>query len=135
MDRKMDRKITTVCLMNSRRIHQTLRQLAEQRTICNDRHMAVVAALKLLEPAYQGVKVEKIFDDLKSRPDSELVSLARLIHPVMCSLKLEKWLKQSGQCQYLAESASPRDSVVRRILLDDNATEIKPAGKSTELWN
>lgn len=131
----MDQKITTVCLMNSRRIYQTLQELAEERIISDDRHMAVVAALKLLEPAYQGAAVEQIFDDLKSRPDSELMPLARLVHPVLCSLKLEKWLKQSGQCHYMAEGAGPRGGVVRRILLDDKAAEIKSVSKSTELWN
>ena len=131
----MDRKITTVCLMNSRRIHQTLRELAEQREITNDRHMAVVAALKLLEPAYQGAAVESLFDDLKSKSDRDLVPLARLIHPVLCSLKLEKWLRESGQCQYLAERASPRGGSVRRILLDEQAGEIKPADPGSKLWN
>lgn len=131
----MEQKITTVCLMNSRRIYQTLQELAQQRVISDDRHMAVVAALKLLEPAYQGAAVEQIFDDLKSRPDSELMPLARLVHPVLCSLKLEKWLKQSGQCQYMAEGAGPKGGVVRRILLDDQAAEIRPAIKSAELWN
>lgn len=120
----MDRKITTVCLMNSRRIHQTLLELAQHCSIENDRHMAVVAALKLLEPAYTGVAVEVIFEDLRGKADAELVALARMIHPVLCSLKLEKWLRDSGQCQYLAERACPRGTSVRRMLLDDHAREI-----------
>ncbi len=131
----MDRKITTVCLMNSRRIHLTLLELAERRSISTDRHMAVVAALKLLEPGYQGAAVDTIFDDLKRKSDKELLPLARLIHPVLCSLKLEKWLRESGPCQYRAERASPRGVVVRRILLDDQAREIKAPETGVDSWN
>ena len=131
----MDRKIPTVCLMNSRRIRLTLRELSEQRSIGSDRQMAVVAALKLLEPKYEGARVEVIFDDLQDKSEQELMPLARLVHPVLCSLKLEKWLRDSGQCQYLAERASPRGTAVRRILLDDKAGEIKPSDSEANLWN
>jgi hypothetical protein len=131
----MEQKIATVCLMNSRRIHQTLRELSATRTVSNDRHMAVVAALKLLETDYQGVDVETICDDLSRRPEQDLEPLARLVHPVLCSLRLEKWLKESGQCQYIAEGATPVGGVVRRILLDDKAQDIPPAVVPGKLLN
>lgn len=133
----MDRKIPTVCLMNSRRIQLTLSELAQQRDITTDRHMAVVAALKLLKPAYQGAPVNVIYDDLSAKNEDELLPLARLVHPVLCSLKLEKWLRDSGHCQYLAQRASPRGEVVRRILLDEKAGEIlqSEGDHEAKLWN
>jgi hypothetical protein len=121
----MDHKVVTVCLMNSRRIHQILDELADARNINNDSHMAIVATLKLMNPDYQGIGTEDIADDLKGKSRQELFKLARSIHPVLCSLKLEKWLGVSGQCHYLAQSAAPRGGEVRRMLLDGSAREIR----------
>lgn len=131
----MEHKIATACLMNSRRIHQTLLDLASQKAVTTDRHMAVVAALKMLQADYQGVAVKQICDDLDSRPEPELEALARRIHPVLCSLRLQKWLKDSGQQQFMAESAGPRGTLVRRILLDDDATELWIDKPVSDLWN
>jgi hypothetical protein len=131
----MEHKIATACLMNSRRIHQTLLDLANQKVVSTDRHMAVLAALKMLQSDYQGVGVKQICDDLSNRPNLELEALARRIHPVLCSLRLQKWLKDSGQQQYMAESAGPRGALVRRILLDDDATELRIDKPFSDLWN
>lgn len=119
----MDHKIITVCLMNSRRIHRALVEMAGSREIGEDRQMAVIAALKLLEPDYEGMSTSEIFDQLGEKTSQELQQLARLIHPVLCSLKLEKWLGVSGQCHYLAQSAAPRGGEVRRMLMDGEGHE------------
>lgn len=131
----MEHKIAAAWLMNSRGIHQTLLDLAGHKIASTDRHMAVVAALKMLQADYQGVAIKQICDDLGNRPDFELEALARSIHPVLCSLRLQKWLKDSGRQQYMAESAGPRGTLVRRILLDDDATELRIDGAASELWN
>ena len=120
----MDHKIVAVCLMNSRGIRRTLAQLASGSEIRGDRDMAVVAALKLLEPKYQGVSTAMIFKDLQLKSDDELSRLARTIHPVLCSLKLEKWLGVSGNCHYLAQSEVVTGGRMTRILLDGKASEI-----------
>ncbi len=131
----MEHKTAAAWLMNSRRIHQTLLDLASQRAITTDRHMAVIAALKMLQVDYQGVGVKQICDDLSGRPELELEALARRIHPVLCSLRLQKWLQDSGRQQYMAESAGPRGTLVRRILLDDDATELRLDKPLSDLWN
>jgi hypothetical protein len=121
----MNHKVITVCLMNSRRIHQVLQDLILSRDIHDESHMAIVAALKWLEPAYQGLATQELADDLGAIPAPELVKLARLVHPLLCSLKLEKWLGVSGDCHYLAQSEVPRGAAVRRMLLDGSAREIR----------
>ena len=128
----MDHKIVTVCLMTSQRIGEVLGELAESRNTGSDCHIAVVAALKLVEPAYYDLGTVDIGADLKTKSTQELCTLARLIHPVMCSLKLEKWLGVSGQCHYLAQSAVPRGGKARRMLLDNTAHEIISPGSLPE---
>jgi len=120
----MDHKIVPVCLMTSRGIYKTLRLLAAGAPISSDREMAVVAALKLREPAYEGAVAADIFSDLSLKSERELLALSRAIHPVLCSLKLEKWLGVSGNCHYLAQSVSATGALPKRILLDGQAMNI-----------
>ena len=120
----MDHKIVTVCLMNSRRIHQTLVGMMADNAVHSDRDMAVVAALKLLEPGYQGITTAAIFTDLRSKTDAELQALSKMIHPVLCSLKFEKWLGVSGNSHYMAQAVVAKGVAVKRLLLDGTAMDI-----------
>lgn len=122
---EMDSKIDTCYLMTSRRINLALRELAAGQEISNDRQMAVVAGLKLLRQDYVGVGLEKLCADLASASDLELSQTARQIHPLLCSLKLEKWLGGSGECHYLVESIAYRGGANRRILLDSHGREMR----------
>lgn len=125
----MDHKIVPVCLMTSRGIHETLTRLVAGAPISSDRQLAVVAALKLLEPSYEGVATEDMFRDLAGKSERELAELSRMIHPVLCSLRLEKWLGVSGHAHYLAQSVVSRDVKPKRILLDGRAMEIPLPGE------
>jgi hypothetical protein len=130
----MEQKIATAWLMNSRRIQQTLQDLSRQQAAGTDRHMAVIAALKLLRTEYQGLGVKQVGDALGDLSEPELFDLARSLHPVLCSLRLQKWMKASGQQQYLAESPGPRGALARRVLLDDDAIEQVGKNTSDDLW-
>lgn len=131
----MEQKIATAWLMNSRRIQQTLLELSSQKGASTDRHMAVIAALKLLRAEYQGQSVKQVCDTLVDLPQSELNGLARRLHPVLCSLRLQKWLKASGRQQYLAESPGPRGALVRQVLLDDDSIELGTTSPNGDHWN
>lgn len=121
----MDNKVNTCCLMTSRRIQLALKELASQQNISNDRQMAVVAGLKLLKADYLGVDIASLCQDLATYSEAELAYTARQVHPLLCSLKLEKWLGVTGQCRYVAESIAPRGGETRRILLDSFGREIR----------
>ena len=126
----MNHKIVTVCLMTSQRIVQVLSELAAAPQLVSERQMTVLAALKLMLPNYRDAGTADIASDLRAKSDKELEVLARRLHPVLCSLKLEKWLGVSGQCHYLAQSAVPSGGEAQRVLLDCAAREIVAGGLS-----
>ena len=130
----MEQKIATAWLMNSRRIQQTLEDLSSQKVASSDRQMAVIAALKLLRTEYQGLSVKQVGEELTDLSERERSDLARKLHPVLCSLRLQKWMKESGGQQYLAESTGPRGALVRRVLLDDDAMDQRDRNSSGDTW-
>ncbi len=93
-------------LMNSKNIVKELHEIAEGNAL-NTAKLSIVFGLVFAHPEYENADVDTVIGDIKARSNHALLSLAKEIHPMLCSLELARETSPGGELWH-ARRASPR---------------------------
>lgn len=97
---------TLSCLMNSRHIAKQLSSIANGENLDLAR-LSIVFALVYAHSEYENADVDSVVAALKNKTAAELKQLARELHPILCSINVEKQDLPGGE-HWRAERAGPR---------------------------
>ena len=93
-------------LMNSRTIARELRGIAAGDTL-NTAQLSVVFGLVFTHPEYENSDIDSVVTSIRQKSEPVLTQLARKIHPVLCSLQLDKDELSGGE-YWRAQRVGPR---------------------------